>query len=56
MHIAKEDLLRIRELAAEKGSEFTPDQIVEILRKAKPDLIITNSPGLVSEIRKIKWQ
>jgi hypothetical protein len=32
MKVTKEDLLRIREIAAEKGSELTPQQVIDLLR------------------------
>jgi len=51
MKLMKEDLLRIREIAAEKGTELTPQQIVEILKLVKPDLEIKDEPGLMTWIR-----
>jgi len=52
MRIMKEDLLRIREIAAENGSELTPEQVLQLLRRAKPDLQLKEEPGLVSWIKK----
>jgi len=47
----KEDLLRIREIAAEKGSEFTPEQIINFMKQIKPDLEIIDEPGLVTWLK-----
>ena len=52
MRIMKEDLLRIREIAAENGSELTPEQVLQLLRRAKPDLQLKEEPGLVSWVKK----
>ena len=52
MRIMKEDLLRIREIAAENGSELTPEQVLQLLRRAKPDLEVKEEPGLMSWIKK----
>ena len=52
MRIMKEDLLRIREIAAENGSELTPEQVLQLLRRAKPDLQVKEEPGLMSWIKK----
>jgi hypothetical protein len=54
MKIAKEDLLRVRELCASKGTEMTPGQLEEILQQVKPDLTVIEEPGLVSIIKDIK--
>lgn len=51
MRLTKEDLLRVREIAAEKGSELTPQQVIDFLKKARPDLEIVNEPGLVTWLR-----
>ena len=51
MKMMKEDLLRIREIAAEKGSELTPIQVLELLRKAKPNLVIEDEPGLITRLK-----
>lgn len=52
MIMAKEDLQYIRNLVAGKGIELTPSQLIELIRKAKPDMEITDSPGLLTELRK----
>lgn len=52
--ITKEDLLRIREIAAENGTEFTPYQILQILRQIRPELKFVDEPGLVSIIRELR--
>jgi|32_taG_2_1085360.scaffolds.fasta_scaffold152419_2 hypothetical protein len=52
MIMAKEDLQYIRNLIAQKGVEFTPSQVIELLRKAKPELEISNLPGLLTELKK----
>lgn len=51
MKVTKEDVLRIREVAAEKGVELTPQQVVDILKKARPDLKIVDEPGLVTWLK-----
>lgn len=51
MKIAKEDLLRIREIAASNGVELTVDEVIQLLRKAKPNLEIVNKPGLVTWLK-----
>jgi hypothetical protein len=51
MKVTKEDLLRIREIAAEKGSELTPQQVIDLLRKAKPGIEIIDEPGLVTWLK-----
>lgn len=51
MKIAKEDLLWIRTYVAEKhGKELTPQQVLDILRKAKP-IEVSTQPGLVTAIK-----
>lgn len=52
MKVAKEDLLWIRTYIAEKyGKEFTPQQILEILKKAK-HVEISDQFGLLSTIKR----
>lgn len=51
MKVTKEDVLRIREIAAEKGSELTPQQVIDLLKKARPDLEVVDEPGLVAWLR-----
>ena len=52
MKLTKEDLLRVREIAAEKGSELTPQQVIDFLKQVRPDLEIVNEPGLVTWLEK----
>ena len=52
MKLTKEDLLRVREIAAENGSEFTPQQVINFFRKSKPNLEIVDEPGLVTWLKK----
>lgn len=47
----KEDLLRIREIAAKKGSELTPQQIIDLLKQVDPNLEIIDEPGLVTWLK-----
>lgn len=51
MRITKEDLLRIREIAAEKGGELTPQQVIDLLKKIRPDIEIVDEPGLVTWLK-----
>lgn len=51
MKIAKEDLLRIREIASESGTEMTPQQIFELIKKANPDITVEDGPGLVTRLK-----
>jgi len=52
MKIAKEDLLWIRTYVAEKhGKELTPQQVLDIIRKAKPEAVVSLQPGLTTLIR-----
>ena len=51
MIMMKEDLLRIRQIAAEKGVEFTPDQIIKLLKIVRKDIQIENGPGLVTWLK-----
>jgi hypothetical protein len=51
MKMAKEDLLMIRQIAAERGSELTPQQMIDLLKKVRPKLEIVNEPGLVTRAR-----
>jgi len=51
MKMAKEDLLRVREIMAEQGSESTPDELVDLLKQVQPDLCIEDEPGLVTIVR-----
>ena len=51
MRMTREDLLRVREIAAEKGSELTPEETILLLKKARPDLEIVDEPGLVTWLR-----
>ena len=49
MQIAKEDLLWIREYVAEKhGKELTPQQVLDIIRMAKPEAEVSLQPGLTT--------
>jgi hypothetical protein len=48
MQMAKEDLLRVREIAASKGCEMTPQEVIDLLQEVKPDLEIVDEPGLVT--------
>jgi hypothetical protein len=52
MIMAKEDLQHIRNMVAERGVELTPIQTLELLRKAKPELVIHDLPGLLTELKK----
>jgi len=52
MKMAKEDLLRIREIGAEKGCEMTPQEVIDLLQEVKPDLEIVDEPGLMTELKK----
>ncbi len=54
MNIALEDLLRIREIAAEKGSEFTPQEVINILCAIRSDIKIVKKPGLVTKLRELR--
>jgi len=50
--IAKEDLLWIRTYIAEKHQkELTPQQVLDIIRKAKPEVEVSLQPGLTTLIR-----
>lgn len=52
MKIAKEDLLWVRTYIAEKhGKELTPQQVLDILRKARPVEVSAES-GLLSIIKR----
>tara|TARA_R110000751_G_scaffold186010_2_gene292460 strand:- start:2001 stop:2198 length:198 start_codon:yes stop_codon:yes gene_type:complete len=51
MIIAKEDLQHIRNLVAENGIELTPLEAIEMLKKARPDLIVKDIPGLLTELK-----
>lgn len=51
MIVKKEDLLRIRQIAAEHGAEFTPLQLIELLKKIRTDLKIEDGPGLVTWLK-----
>ncbi len=51
MKMTKEDLLKIREIASESGVEMTPMQILELIKKARPDIEIKDEPGLVTWLR-----
>ena len=51
MKLAKEDLLRIREIAAKNGSELTPQQVINFLKQIKPDLEIVNEHGLATWLK-----
>jgi hypothetical protein len=50
--MTKEDLLRIREVAAEKGCEMTPQETINFLKRSRPDLEIIDEPGLVTWLKK----
>ena len=53
--IAKEDLLRVREIGAEKGTEFTLNDIVEAWNDVMSTPVeIIDEPGLVTELRKLR--
>jgi len=54
MEMAKEDLLWIRELLANRGEELTPNEVIEILKEVKPDIEIVDEPGLVTFIEEFK--
>jgi len=54
MKIAKEDLLHIIESAANRGEELTLNEVIEILKEVKPDIEITDEPGLVTLIKELK--
>jgi hypothetical protein len=49
--MTKEDLLKIREIASESGVEMTPMQILELIKKARPNIEIKDEPGLVTWLR-----
>ncbi len=51
MKMTKEDLLRIREVAASNGRELTPKETVDLLKRIRPDLEIVDEPGLVTWIK-----
>jgi hypothetical protein len=52
VQIAKEDLLWIRAYIAEKhGKELTPQQVLDIIRMAKP-VEVSTQPGLVTVIKR----
>lgn len=53
LKIAKEDLLRIREIAAEHGTEMTPQEVLDVINNAVNAKIV-DEPGLVSAIRRLK--
>lgn len=54
MEMAREDMLEVRNILATDGVELTPDDLIEILVDAEPDLRIVDEPGLVTEIKKIR--
>lgn len=52
MKIAKEDLLWIRTYIAEKHQkELTPQQVLDIIRMAKPEAEVSLQPGLTTLMR-----
>lgn len=51
MKVTKEDILRIREIAAERGGELTPQQVIDLLKKARPNLEVVDEPGLVTWLK-----
>ena len=51
MKIAREDLLKAREVAAVNGTELTVDEVVQLLKIARPNLEIVNTPGLVTWLK-----
>lgn len=52
MKMAREDLLRIRSIAAGHGCELTPDQLIELLKIVRPKLTITDESGLLTLVKK----
>lgn len=52
MKMAREDLLKIRNIAASHGCELTPDQLIKLLKIVKPQLTITNESGLVTLVKR----
>jgi hypothetical protein len=53
MEMAREDLLRLRQICAEKGRELTPQQIEDILNEVR-GVVVVDRPGLVTEIKRLK--
>ena len=52
MKLTREDLLKVREIAAENGSEFTPQETIDFFKQVEPDIEIVDEPGLVTWLRK----
>jgi len=52
MIMTKEDLLKVRGIAAENGRELTPRQAIDLLKQIKPDFKIVDEPGLVTWLEK----